>query len=109
MCKDSWKFTKVQMKKEKMKKEENNTEREKNVKEEERAQKEKGVTMIALAVSIIVLIILAEVSIKFGAGAENGVIQEVSNQVETQNKLVKNETTQINSVLLNQEKDWGIR
>lgn len=109
MCKDSWKFTKMQMEKEKMKKEENNTEKEKNVKEEERAQKEKGVTIIALAVSIIVLIILAGVSIKFGTGAENGVIQEVSNQIETQNKLVKNETSQINSVLLNQEKDWGIR
>lgn len=70
--------------------------------------KEKGVTIISLVVTVIVLIILAGISIKFGAGAENGVIYEVKNQVETQNKLVKDQTKRINAVIRNQEKEWGI-
>lgn len=82
MCKDSWRFTKAH---------------------------EKGVTIIALVITIIVMVILATVSINLGLNAEDGVVYEVDNQMKQQNEMIKDSTKEMNKVMSNLESDWGIK
>ncbi len=69
---------------------------------------ERGITMISLVVTILIMLILSGVALYMGIGADRGIINEVKNQTQTQQKMINNEKNKMNKVLKQQEEDWGI-
>lgn len=71
---------------------------------------EKGVTIMALVITIIIMLILAAVSVDISTGnnAKDGVIQMTSKQRQDQFNMVYNESKSINEVIKNENgDDWG--
>lgn len=68
----------------------------------------KGITMIALVVTIIVMLILAGVSVGIALGnGKNGIIPQTKKQVKSQEQTATNISTQTDGVLKNYIEDWG--
>lgn len=70
---------------------------------------EKGITLVVLVLTIIVMLILSAVVIFEGIGQSGeGLIYEVKDQTEYQQNAIQKEEEKMNSVLKNQEEDWGL-
>ena len=82
MCKDSWKFTK---------------------------KSESGLTMVSLAITIIVMVILSGIVVRMSANSKNGAYNRTSQKVVEQNNTIRNLNNNIESTLTDQEKEWGIK
>lgn len=68
----------------------------------------KGITMIALVVTIIVMLILAGVSVGIALGnGKDGIIPQTKKQVKSQEQTATNISTQTDGVLKNYIEDWG--
>lgn len=68
----------------------------------------KGITMIALVVTIIVMLILAGVSVGMALGnGKDGIIPQTKKQVKSQEQTATNISTQTDGVLKNYIEDWG--
>ena len=68
----------------------------------------KGITMIALVVTIIVMLILAGVSVGIAIGnGKDGIIPQTKKQVKSQEQTATNISTQTEGVLKNYIEDWG--
>lgn len=69
---------------------------------------ERGITLIVLSVTIIVMFILIGTVVYVGIGSDGGVINEVRNETRMQQEMVEEEQQKMNTVLKNQEEEWGI-
>ncbi len=72
---------------------------------------EKGITILSLVVTMIVMIILAGVTISIignDKGSTNEIISQVQNHVSNQSQMIDKENDKMNQTLKNQEEDWGI-
>ena len=69
---------------------------------------ERGITLLALAITIIVMLILAGVAI-YGSLYENGgTINIVIDETVKQQNMVQKEKDKMNTVLQDVEEEWGI-
>ena len=69
--------------------------------------KENGITIISLAVTIIVMLILAGVVINAALVEDSGLVQDIKSEKEEQEEMIKEEQDKRDDVLKNQLKDWG--
>lgn len=69
---------------------------------------ERGITLMVLVLTIIVMLILAGVTLNIGLGSDRGVINEVKTETKFQQDMTKNENKKRNQVLQELEEDWGI-
>ena len=69
---------------------------------------ERGVTLIALVTTVIIVSILAGVSIKMALGDNDSVVREVLNETETQQYMVNQEKEKTSNVIKNYEEEWGL-
>lgn len=68
---------------------------------------EKGVTLIALSITIIVMLIIAGIIIKEVILEESELIPGLSNETYYQENMVEIENEKMDNVLSNQLEDWG--
>ncbi len=66
---------------------------------------EKGITLAMLVVTIIVMLILVGVTLK--ELSEDGVVYEVKNETQEQQKTIDEEQKKMDEVKNEQLKDWG--
>lgn len=70
---------------------------------------EKGITLVALIVTVVVMIILAAFSIRTAFNnKEKSVIQDVKSERNTQNVMEENQAKTSNALLEYQENEWGL-
>ena len=69
---------------------------------------ERGITIIALVVTIIIIIILTGVSLNMALIQNNAIIKEVLNETEWQQQMVKEEERKRNNVISSYEEEWGL-
>ena len=69
---------------------------------------EKGITLMILIITIVVMIIISAVTVKASFNSKNGVYSETKNQIEYQNNATNYLNSSIDSTLQNQEKEWGL-
>lgn len=70
---------------------------------------ERGITLLSLVITIIVMVILAGVAIYSGTIEDGGLINQVKDETSKQQEMVQDEKDKMNAVLKNQEEDWGIQ
>ena len=68
---------------------------------------QKGITLIALVISIVVMLILAGVSLNL-ALSNNGTVDDVKGKLNLQKNMQQNHSEIMNSVIASQEEEWGI-
>ena len=69
---------------------------------------ERGITLLALAITLVVMLILAGVAI-YGSLYENGgTINIVIDETVKQQNMVQKEKDKMNTVLQDVEEEWGI-
>ena len=69
---------------------------------------ERGITLFSLVLTIIVMTIIIGVTIYMGFIENGGLISTVKNETIKQQDMVQNEKDKMNTVLKEQEKDWGL-
>lgn len=69
---------------------------------------ERGITLLSLVVTIIVMLILAGVAINGSLHENGGVINEVKDETIKQQNMVQKEKNKMNTVLQDVEEEWGI-
>ena len=69
---------------------------------------ERGVTMIALSITIIVLSIIAGVSINLGLASNSSVVREVENETEMQREMIDEEQSKTENAIQKYEDEWGL-
>ena len=69
---------------------------------------ERGITLIVLVTTIIVLLILAGVSLSQITIKNSAPLKSIMNQTEYQQDMVQNENKKMNSAISNIEEEWGI-
>lgn len=69
---------------------------------------ERGITLIVLVITIIVLFILAGVSLRQIIVDNAAPLKSIMNETEYQRNMVQNENKKMNSVISNIEEEWGI-
>lgn len=77
-------------------------------KKENSMKNERGITLLVLAVTIIVMFILIGTVAYMGLDSDQGVINEVREETNMQQNLVEKEKEKMNTVLKRQEEEWGI-
>ncbi len=70
---------------------------------------ERGITLLSLVLTIVVMVILAGVAIYSGTIEDGGLINQVKDETSKQQEMVQDEKDKMNAVLKNQEEDWGIQ
>lgn len=69
---------------------------------------ERGITLLSLVLTIIVMLILAGVAVYGGLYENGGIINQVKEETQRQQNLVNGEKEKMNTVLQDIEEDWGI-
>lgn len=69
---------------------------------------ERGITLLSLTITIIVMLILAGVAIYGSLNDNGGVINVVKNETIKQQNMVQREKDKMNTVLQDVEEEWGI-
>ena len=69
---------------------------------------ERGITLIALSLTVVVMFILLGVTFYLGLDQDEGVLEEVQTETQIQQNVVNNQKEEMNRVLQDIEKDWGI-
>lgn len=69
---------------------------------------ERGITLISLVVTIIVMFILIGIPIYWSVIKDGGLINQIKDETNKQQNMIQNEKNKMNTVLKEQEKDWGI-
>lgn len=69
---------------------------------------ERGVTMIALSITIIILSILAGVSINLGLASNSSVVNFVENQTTIQEEMIREEQSKTDNMIQKYEDEWGL-
>lgn len=71
-------------------------------------ENERGITLLSLVITIIVMLILAGVAIRESLQENGGVINEVKDETLKQQNMVQKEKNKMNTVLQDVEEEWGI-
>ncbi len=69
---------------------------------------ERGITLIALAATLIVMSILAVVSINVAFVENSSVIRQVENETEIQQHMMEQEQDKTSNIIKNYEEEWGL-
>ncbi len=69
---------------------------------------ERGITLISLVITVIVMIILAGVAIYGSLYNNGGFINQVKDETKKQQDMVQSEKDKMNTVLQDVEDEWGI-
>ena len=69
---------------------------------------ERGITLLSLVITIIVMVILAGVAIYSGTIEDGGLINQVKDETSKQQEMVQDEKDKMNTVLQDVEEEWGI-
>lgn len=69
---------------------------------------ERGITLIVLVVSILILIILIGVSLDMTVIKEDGILKQVLTRTQKQQDDIREEERKSNSALSAYEEEWGI-
>ena len=69
---------------------------------------ERGVTMIALVVTIMLMIIIAGVSLNLAMLSDNSIVKKIKDETDTQQRMVNEENKKTSNVIKRYEKEWGI-
>ena len=69
---------------------------------------ERGITLISLVITVIVMIILAGVAIYGSLYNNGGFINQVKDETKKQQDMVQSEKDKMNTVLQDAEDEWGI-
>lgn len=69
---------------------------------------ERGITLIAVVVTIAILVIILAVTLNTGLIENNSVIREVTKETDKQQEQVKNEQEKMNDVISSYEEEWGL-
>ena len=69
---------------------------------------ERGITLISLAITIVVMFILAGVAVYEAVINDGGVVNDVREETSKQQEMIQEEKDKMNTVLKEQEEDWGI-
>ena len=69
---------------------------------------ERGVTLITLVLTVIIMIILTGVTLNLTSLSNNGVVKKVKNETETQQDMINQEKEKTSNVIKNYEQEWGL-
>jgi len=69
---------------------------------------EGGITLIVLSLTVVVMFILLGVTFYLAFNEDEGVLEEVQTETQIQQNVVNNQKEEMNRVLQDIEKDWGI-
>ncbi len=69
---------------------------------------ERGITMIALALTIVVLSIITAVSIRQITVNNSEAMKEIINETDYQEEMVQDEKDKMDNVIDRYEEDWGL-
>ncbi len=69
---------------------------------------ERGITLLSLVMTILVMLLLAGVAVYSGLMQDGGLVNQVKDETNRQQNIIQDEKNKMNQVLKNQEKDWGI-
>jgi len=69
---------------------------------------ERGITLLSLVVTVIVMLILAAVAINGSLRENGGIINGVKDETIKQQNMVQKEKNKMNTVLQDVEEEWGI-
>lgn len=69
---------------------------------------ERGITLLSLVVTLVVMLILAGVAINGSLLENGGIINGVKDETLKQQNMVQKEKNKMNTVLQDVEEDWGI-
>ena len=69
---------------------------------------ERGITLITLVLTIMIMIILTGVALNLASLSNNSIVKKVKNETETQQDMINQEKEKANSVIKNYEKEWGL-
>ena len=69
---------------------------------------ERGITLIALAATLIVMSILAVVSINVAFVENSSIIRQVENETEAQQHMMEQEQDKTSNIIKNYEEEWGL-
>ena len=69
---------------------------------------ERGITLLSLVVTLVVMLILAGVAINGSLHENDGIINGVKDETLKQQNMVQKEKNKMNTVLQDVEEDWGI-
>ena len=69
---------------------------------------ERGITLITLVLTVIIMIILTGVTLNLTSLSNNGVVKKVKNETETQQDMINQEKEKTSNVIKNYEQEWGL-
>ncbi len=69
---------------------------------------ERGITLVALIITVIVMLILTGVAVYNGLYNDGGLVNVVKNETSNQQEMVNKENEKRNTVLQDIEEEWGI-
>lgn len=69
---------------------------------------ERGITLITLVVTVIIMIILTGVTLNLTSLSNNGVVKKVKNETEIQQDMINQEKEKTSNVIKNYEQEWGL-
>lgn len=69
---------------------------------------ERGITLVALIITVIVMLILTGVAVYNGLYNDGGLVNVVKNETSNQQEMVNKENEKRNAVLQDIEEEWGI-
>ena len=69
---------------------------------------ERGVTLIAVAITIIILSFITGITIKYGITSKNSVMKEVIDGKKQQDEMIMEQEDRTNSLMNKFEDEWGI-
>ena len=69
---------------------------------------ERGVTLITLVLTVIIMIILTGVTLNLTSLSNNSVVKKVKNETETQQDMINQEKEKTSNVIKNYEQEWGL-
>ena len=70
--------------------------------------KNKGITLIALVITIIIVILITGVSINMGLGENHSIIKEITEEIKEQQEMTNAEKGKTSNVIKNYEEEWGL-
>ena len=69
---------------------------------------ERGVTLITLVLTVIIMIILTGVTLNLTSLSNNSVVKKVKNETEIQQDMINQEKEKTSNVIKNYEQEWGL-
>ena len=69
---------------------------------------ERGITLITLVLTVIIMLILTGVTLNLTSLSNNGVVKKIKNETEIQQDMINQEKEKTSNVIKNYEQEWGL-